>query len=194
PGDTVVHRAPLPVRLAALAAVGLAVVVLRGPWPATGLLAVVLVAAVAARLPWRSTLRGLTPILVTATLVVTYQTWRRGWPLAVELGADLVAVVLAATVVTATTRADVLLDAAIRALRPLRRLGVDAEQVALAAQLMLRTLPAFVELADQTRDAARARGVERSARARLVPFAIRAVARAHDVGDALAARGIGDRA
>lgn len=192
PGDTLVHRAPLWLRLGGLAAVGVAVVVLRGPWPSLALLGLVTVLALLARLPWRSTVRGLAPALLTALAAGGYQVWRRGWEVGVEVGADILTVVLAATVVTTTTRADVLLDAAVRALGPLRRLGARPESVALSAQLMLRTVPTFVELADETRDAARARGLERSARARLVPFAIRAVARAHQVGDALAARGIGD--
>lgn len=192
PGHTLVHRAPVGVRLAVLAAVGVAVVVLRGPWAALGLLGGVLAVAALARLPWRATLRGLAPVLLTAALLAGYQAWQRSWPLAVEVAADLVTVALAATVVTATTPADRLLDAVHRALRPLRRVGVDPDAVALATQLMLRAVPAVGEIAEQTRDAARARGLERSPRALLVPFAIRTVAHATAVGEALAARGLGD--
>lgn len=192
PADSPVHRAPVGARLAALAAVGIAVVVLRGPWTALGLLGAVLVVAAVARLPWRPTLRGLVPLLLTAALLAAYQAWQRSWPLAVEVAADLLTVALAATVVTATTPADRLLDAVHRALRPLRRVGVDPDAVALATQLMLRAVPAVGELAEQTRDAARARGLERSPRALLVPFALRTVAHAQALGEALAARGLGD--
>ncbi len=192
PGTTVVHRAPLWLRLGGLAALGVALVVLRGPWPALAVLAVTVGLALLARLPWRATLRGLAPMLLTAVLVGAYQTWQRGWQVGVEVGADLIALVLAATVVTATTRADVLLDAAVRALRPLRRVGLDPEAVSLAISLMLRAMPALAELAGETRDAARARGLERSPRALLVPLAIRTVGRAHATGDALAARGLGE--
>jgi len=192
PGESVVHRAPVGARLAGLALVGVSVVVLRGPWPALALLAGVLGVAALARLPWRTTVRGLVPVLVTAVVVAAYQAWQRSWPLAVEVAADLITVALAATVVTATTPADRLLDAVQRALRPLRRVGVDPDAVALATQLMLRAVPAVGDLAEQTRDAARARGLERSPRALLVPFALRTVARATAVGEALAARGLGD--
>lgn len=192
PGTTPVHRAPLWLRLGGLTVLAVALVVMRGPWSALVALGLVLAVALLARLAWRATLRGLAPVLVTAVLVTAYQTWQRGWEVGVEVGADLVTLVLAATVVTATTPADVLLDAAVRALTPLRRLGVDPDAVALAISLMLRTIPALGELAAETRDAARARGVERSPRALLVPLAIRSVGRARAVGDALAARGIGD--
>jgi biotin transport system permease protein len=194
PGTTPVHRAPLWLRLGGLASLGVALVVLRGPWSALAVLVATVGLAAVARLPLRATLRGLAPVLVTATLVGTYQTWQRGWAVGVEVAADLVALVLAATVVTATTRADVLLDAAVRVLRPLRRVGVDPDAVALAISLMLRTMPALADLATETRDAARARGLDRNPRALLIPLAIRTVGRAGATGDALAARGIGDPA
>lgn len=192
PGTTLVHRAPLWLTLGGLSALGVALLVLRGPRPALAVLAGVVLLAVLARLPWRATVRGLAPALVTAVSVGAYQTWQRGWAVGIEVGADLVSLVLAATVVTATTPSDVLLDALGRVLRPLRRIGLEPETFALAVALMLRTMPALGQLAGEVRDAAKARGLERSARALLVPFAIRTVARARDVGDALAARGIGD--
>lgn len=192
PGTTAVHRAPLWVRLGGLTALGVALLVLRGAGPALVVLAATVLLAVVARLPWRATVRGLAPALATAAAVTAYQTWQRGREVGVEVGADLVSLVLAATVVTATTPADVLLDALGRTLRPLRRVGLEPETFALAVALMLRTMPALGQLAGEVRDAARARGLERSPRALLVPFAVRTVARARDVGDALAARGIGD--
>ena len=129
---------------------------------------------------------------LTALALGAYQAWQRGPALGVEVAADLLAVVVAATVVTGTTPVDVLLDLLVRALRPFRRLGVDPDAVALAVALMLRTIPALGRLFTEVRDAARARGLERSPRAALVPFAVRAVGRARLTGEALAARGIGD--
>ena len=53
-------------------------------------------------------------------------------------------------------------------------------------------LPGTLALALETRDAARARGLGRNPRVYLTPFVVRVVARAHEQGDALAARGLGD--
>lgn len=191
PGTTALHRLPAGAKLAAVGVLGLGLVVLRGPVSAVVALTATLIVAGSARLPVRSTLLGLVPIAVTAVCVGVYQTWQRGWPLGLEVAADLLAVVLAATVVTATTSTDELLDLLATAVRPLRR-WVAPESVALAVALMLRTIPALGHLFTEVRDAARARGLERSPRAQLVPFAVRAVARARLTGDALAARGIGD--
>ena len=134
-------------------------------------------------------MRGL---LVVVVLMAAYTTWQQGWERAVELTSDLVALVLLATVLTATTPVDEVLDAVTRAIRPLRRVGIDPERVGLAFALVLRAVPTTLDLARQTGDAARARGMERDPRARLVPLVVRSVAHARATGEALDARGIAD--
>ena len=140
----------------------------------------------------RVTARALRGIALVAVLLGAYQVWQRGWPHAVEAVGDLVALVLAATVLTATTPIDEVLDVVVRLAGPFRRFGVDPERVGLAFSLMIRGVPETLELGRETRDAARARGMERNPRVLLTPMVIRVVARAHATGDALAARGIGD--
>ena len=105
---------------------------------------------------------------------------------------DLVALALAAITVSATTPVNAMLDTLVRAVRPLRRVGVDPERVALTISLAIGALPGTLALALETRDAARARGLGRHPRVYLTPFVVRVVARAHEQGDALAARGLGD--
>ena len=192
PGTTVVHRAPVWLTLGLLSALGVTLAVLRGPPSALAGLVAVLGIAGLARLPLRPTARGLVPILVTCALLLGYHAWRGSLALGVEVAADLLAMVLAATVITSTTPMDVLLDVLTRLVRPLRHVGLDPESFALAVALMLRTIPALGALFQEVRDASRARGLERSPRAILVPFVVRAVSRAQNTGDALAARGIGD--
>ncbi len=61
-----------------------------------------------------------------------------------------------------------------------------------AFRFLTQNLGQAFDLALETRDAARARGLGRHPRAYLTPFVIRVVARAHETGDALTARGLGD--
>lgn len=192
PGTSVLHRARPGAKITGLAVLGVAVVVATGPVSAGLALGVGVLLALVGRLPLHVTLRGLGPVLVTAALVGLYQWWARGWPVAVEVAVDLVALVLAAVVVTATTSSDRLLDTLTRAARPLRHVGLAPETFALAVGLMLRTVPALARTVHEVRDAARARGLEREPRALLVPAAVRTVAHARAVGDALAARGLGE--
>ncbi|TCI96853.1 energy-coupling factor transporter transmembrane component T [Aeromicrobium sp. IC_218] len=192
PGRSVLHRIPAGPKLGLLATYGAIAVALHGPASAVVLLVVSLALTLVAGMPVRRTLRQVRGLLVLAVVVAAFQTWQRGWPVAVHVVGDLLALVLAALVFTATTPVDDVLTAVERGLRPFRRLGVRPERVALAFSLVLRAIPGILETARETRAAAKARGLERSPRALLVPLAVRTVGRAYETGDALAARGLGD--
>lgn len=191
PGDTLLHRAPAGVKLVGLVGASLVVMTVRGPWTGTGFLVGAL-GAVAWAGAGRQTLGSMRLLLLMAAVLAAYTSWQRGWERGVEVGSDLLALVLLATVVTLTTPLDVLLDAVTRGLGPLRRVGLDPDRVGLAVALMLRAVPTTIDLAHETRDAARARGLERDPRARLTPLVIRTVAHARATGEALHARGVGD--
>lgn len=188
PGTSALHRAPAGAKLVALAAFSVAVVVVPGLVAAVIGAAAVALAAARARVPWRALRGG----LVAAALVGGYRAWAATPASGLAAGLDLLALVLAGAVLAATTPADEVLDAAVAAARPLRRLGVRPERVGLAAVLMVRAVPSLAGTTAASREAARARGVERDPRTWLTPAAIRAVARARATGEALAARGLGD--
>lgn len=188
PGSTPLHRMPPGLELAGLAAFSLAVVLLPGLPAAAG--GACLAAAVAAwvRAPWRAARGG----ALAAVLVGTYHAWAATPAAGLAAGLDLLALVLAGVVLVATTPADAVLDAVAGAARPLRRFGVRPQRAALAAVLMVRAVPTLAATLAESRDAARARGADRSPRTWLTPAAVRAVARAHRTGEALAARGLPD--
>lgn len=192
PGTTWLHRLPASVKLWALLLASLVVVAVRGPASAVALLAVAVAVATSSRAGVRLLVRQLRVLLLMATVLAAYTAWARGWERAVEVSADLVTLLLLATVLTITTPVDEVLDAIQRGLQPFRRFGIDPERVGLAFALMIRAVPTTLDLARQTRDAARARGLERSPRARLVPLVLRTVAQARATGEALDARGVGD--
>ncbi|SDO92532.1 biotin transport system permease protein [Nakamurella panacisegetis] len=192
PGSTPLHRWAAGPKLAGLLGVGVATVLLTGPVAATGGFLAMLAVAASARIGVGRALRSLLPVLVAAALLAAYHLWQDDWRNAVELSLDLLTLALAATVLTATTPLDGMLDAIAGGLRPLRRFGVDPERIGLAFALMIRSVPEILLIASQTRAAAIARGVQRDPRALLTPTVIRVVARARQTGDALIARGIGD--
>lgn len=192
PGTSLLHRCPPGVKLVLLAAYGVLTVALTTPLSAVVLLGGSLGLAAWGGLPLRATARRLRLLLIMLSIVAAYQVWQRGWEVAVHVTGDLLALVLAALVLTATTRTEALLETLVRGLSPLRALGLQTERVALAFSLVIRTIPTVLQIAQETRDAARARGLERSPRALLVPMALRTVAHAIETGEALDARGIGD--
>jgi biotin transport system permease protein len=191
PGDSVLHRLPVGVKLAGLAALSLTIVLVRSmPWSLV-VLGLALLLAIAGRVSVPLLVRAARGVLLIAVVIAGFQWWLAGYAKAIETLVDLLALALAAVVLSATTPVNAMLDAMVRWVTPLRRVGVDPERVALTFSLALQALPGTIALALETRDAARARGL-RSPRAYLSPFVIRVVARAHETGDALMARGIGD--
>lgn len=192
PRVTWLHRTPPGWKFGAVVVVSVALTFVREPAVALGALLGSLLVLASARLALRATVRALAPVVVLAAGIGLFQWWSRDGATAIVTVSTLTALVVLATVVTATTRTDVMLDSLVRGAAPLRRVGLDPEVLALAVALMLRTIPALVDLVREVRDAARARGLERDPRALLVPFALRTVSRAHSTGDALAARGILD--
>ena len=192
PGETLLHRAPVGLKVAGLAAFSLSVVLVRSMPASWVFLVAALLVALVARVRVGTLVRAARVILVFAVFVAALQWWWYGRDKAVETLVDLLALALVAVVVSATTPINSMLDALVRWMRPLRRVGVDPDRVALTFTLAIQALPGTVALALETRDAARARGVERRPRALLTPFVVRVVARAHETGDALQARGIGE--
>lgn len=192
PGATPLHRLPASVKLGSLLLLGIALAFIPG-WPsAVVAFAASVGIAVLARMRLLPLLRGLLMLLLVVGSLAGYLAWQHGWERAVAVVGDLLALALLATVVTATTPVDEVLDAVTRALEPLRRVGVNADQVALAFSLLLRGIPISLQIAQETRMAARARGLQRSPRATLSPMVIRMVGHARQTGEALHARGVVD--
>ena len=107
-----------------------------------------------------------------------------------------VVTVAAAHLLTLTTAVDELVALVERIARPLHRVGLPEgapERLGLLVGLTVAAVAALTRIAEDVGEAARARGMERSVTARLVPLVVRAVRHADELGEALAARGVGDR-
>jgi biotin transport system permease protein len=143
--------------------------------------------------PPAATLRGVVPVLVIAALTGAYQLRQGDTRLAVDLAADFVSLVCLALALTTSTPLDESMGLVSRAARPLRR-WIPPEALALVFSLTLRAIPELTRILGESREAARARGLERSPRAMLIPSGVRAVGYAIDVGDAITARGLADEA
>ncbi len=192
PGASAVHRLPPRVKLGTLVAVGIGSVWLDTPLRVGLLWAAVVTAYVVARIALRTVLAQLKPLALVLGAVVVFQVLVAGWERAFVVVGLVGALVLMAGLVTLTTRTQDLLDVVVGALRPLRRVGVDPERIGLLLALAIRSVPVVLGLAEEVRDAQRARGMRPSARAYAAPLIIRAVRHADDLGEALVARGVDD--
>ncbi|WP_424935679.1 MULTISPECIES: CbiQ family ECF transporter T component [Bacteria] len=190
PGSTVLHRIPAGVKLLVLAGIALALSFLPlGIVGSTAALIGTSVAYPATGQSWRALgcawwrLRWLVLVLGTALLVFSSA------EAAVVNTGRIVALLLLAELVTATTRLGELLEALRRLLAPTRRVGLDPDVVALTLSLTIAMIPVVGGIVGHVREAQTARGVRLGAGAS-VPVLSLTMRHADQVGEALVARGI----
>ncbi|RBP68193.1 biotin transport system permease protein [Brevibacterium sanguinis] len=186
------HRVPAGWKLAVIALIGIVALVLRDAainWTLAGVLVAI---GLTARLRLRHFVLtwAYAGVLVAVLMVVQLLI---GTPAAgMRIAGTVFACVQAALLLTLTTTVAQLLDAFRVIVSPLRFLGANPETIALTASLMVRAISHLSGLLGEGDRAARARGLETSIRARVVPAILRSVKYAQDTGRALDARGIVD--
>lgn len=188
-----VHALPAGWKLAGLAAVATGMFFVADPAVLGAALLVCLGLFVLARLPARTAADQLRPLLPVLVVLFAAQAALVDVPTAVVVTARVCLLVLLSGLVTLTTRATDMIDTLERALGVLRPLGVNAGKVSLMLALTIRLIPVLFDLAREIRMAQRARGVERSALALLVPLLVKTLRMADTLGDALEARGYDPR-
>ncbi|WP_343055043.1 energy-coupling factor transporter transmembrane protein EcfT [Azospirillum oleiclasticum] len=189
--DSPVHRWPAGAKLAALVAATVGLLA----WPGwTGPLAgaaLVLWLLRLARLPVKTVLTQLRPLFLIMLIFFGVQAlftdggWREGLVTTLRFAV----LVLLATLVTLTTRIGDMTAVFERVFAVLRPLGVDPEKMALMLALTIRLIPLLVGQVQDIRMAQRARGVERSVLALLVPLVVKVLGLADALTEALEARG-----
>lgn len=192
PGTSPVHRAPAGAKLVGLVALGVLSVWLDRSWQVAAAVGLVLAAYALAGLSWRHVARQLRPLVWVGAFTGVFHLLVDGVERALVVVGVLAVLVLLAGLVTLTTRTTDLVDAAVAGCRPLRAVGVDPERVGLMIALGIRCVPVVAGLAEEVRDAQRARGLTASPRAFAVPLIVRALRHADALGEALVARGVDD--
>ncbi|MEV7456119.1 energy-coupling factor transporter transmembrane component T family protein [Pseudarthrobacter oxydans] len=192
PGHSLIHRAPLALKFLLVFGCGLASFIVVD-WRVSlavlaGLCALFLLTGAGLKKLWAA-IRPLAAVLV---VIGVFQWWMLGAPTAARIVLNILVCVVAASLLTATTPVQRLLDGVVRAAGPFKRFGADPERFALTIAIMLRSIPYIAGTFADVRDSARARGLERNPRALILPVFITSVAFARQTGEALAARGLGD--
>jgi biotin transport system permease protein len=197
PRSSPVHRTPAGWKLLVLA--GLSVLVFAVPTlPVVcgALVAVVVLGLAVARLPaavlarqGRTVLWWLVGLFVLHSLLTDV-------PTGTLTVLRLLTLVLAAAVVTATTRVTEMVAVVERICRPLEWVGVRPARIGLVIAMALRFIPLISERADRIREAQAARGGSvrglRGLTTLVVPLLVQVLQLAHTVSEALDARGADD--
>lgn len=187
PGTSLLHRCPPgPKLLGLLVALTLAI-----RWPEYVAVPAVALFALA-RVPPRMALAQLRPLWLFLAVAFGFQVLAAGLGPAIEVIGGILLAVALASLVTLTTRVSAMLDALVVAARPLRRLGIDPDRVALLFALAIRSIPLITEIVRNVREAQCARGAGNNPIALAIPTMIRTLRAADALGEALIARGIDD--
>jgi biotin transport system permease protein len=193
PGTTPVHRAPAGLKLAVLALLGLALfATARLVLVATALVLVLAAGLLWARLPSRALTSQVRAVWIWLVALFGFHLLVTGPLVGAVAVLRLLTLVLAAAVVTATTRMTALVAVIEWLTSPLRVFGVRPARIGLVIAMTLRFIPLVSDRAARIREAQAARGAHRMRPAMVVPLLVQVLRMATTVGEALDARGAGD--
>lgn len=193
PRHTPMHRFPAVVKIGILIVWTIGSIVVSDPISAVGMALAAILILVSVLPPLGPTVRAMFGIIVIAALASAYTAWRIDVYEAIDMATDLVGIFALSLAVTGSTPMGEMLDLAASAARPFRRIMPPAIP-GLMFSIVIRVIPEVAQIMAQSKEALRARGIERSVRGLLTPTATRTVGFALDLGQALHARGIADDA
>ena len=191
-GNSIIHRTPLWLKFLVVAACGTASFLIVDWAVSLVVFAMMCGLFLLTGAGIRRLLRAMWLVAPILLVIGLFQWWQLGAPTAARIVLNVLVCVVAASVLTATTPVQELLDGVVALAKPFRRFGADPERFALTIAVMLRSIPFIAGAFSDVRDSARARGLERNPRALVLPVFITTVAYARQTGDALAARGLGE--
>ena len=197
PGAGVAHRTPAGLKLLVLTGLGLLLFALP-TWPvaAGALLGVLVIGLLVARLPVALLARQARAVVWWLVAILVLHASLADPLAGVVTVLRLLALVLAAAVVTATTRVTEMVAVVERLCAPLRFVGMRPARVGLVLAMTLRFIPLVAERADRIRQAQAARGGSvrgvRALTTTVVPLLVQVLQLAHTVSEALDARGADD--
>jgi biotin transport system permease protein len=188
PVETPLHRLPAGLKLALLAAGTVALFALRDPGALAAALAA-LAAGYAALGLLAHGLRLLRPLWPFVLILALWHGWTGEWREGVVIVLRLLAAVMAANLVTMTTRLSDMVAVIEGLARPLRPIGLPPRTFALSVALVIRFIPVLSDRMAQLRAAWAARSPRRAGWRILVPATLAALDDADRVAEALRARG-----
>ncbi|MBN2752798.1 MAG: energy-coupling factor transporter transmembrane protein EcfT [Rhodospirillaceae bacterium] len=186
---TWLHRLPAGFKLLVLAFTGAAVFLTNDPRILGGFIGFAALLPLSAWLPLAPIVKQITP---AATLIAALATFHIvvGDPVSAFLvTARLGTVILLAVALTLTTRVSAMVDALEYCFTPLKYIGINPAKTGLTLSLAIRFIPVLFTMVTEIREAQKARGLEGSLFAVVMPLLVRTLRMADDLAEAISARG-----
>lgn len=186
--DSPLHRLRPGAKLLALPILGTLLFALPGLVPSTLGLGLVLVLYAVARIPPAVLLRQLRPVALVLVFIFLAQLWIADLNVAIVVVLRFLALILAAALVSLTTRSADMIAALEKGFSLFAFAGVDAAKCSLAISLVLRFVPVIQTVLAEVREAQAARGRGVNLVALAVPVVVRTLKLADQVAEAIDAR------
>ncbi|WP_169570002.1 energy-coupling factor transporter transmembrane component T family protein [Sneathiella limimaris] len=193
PANSIIHKLPAGLKLVFLVVLGTLIFQVERLDVLIGLLGVIALLVIAAKLPLKIVWRQLKPAIWVLAFIFAIQFLMIGWEVATFIVLRFAVLILAAGIVTVTTKVSDLVAAIETVLRPFRK-WVSPEKVSMAITLAIRFIPLLASITEEVRAAQKVRGNDRNMLAILVPVIVRTLKMATEVAEALDARSFGAKA
>ena len=188
PGTSLLHRLGGGWKLLGLLGLGTLLFAVEAPWLAAGALVLVLALCRMAAIPAKVAFAQIRPAFWILAILFVAQVFLTDAATGLLLVLRFAALILAASLVTLTTRTADLVAVIEKILSPLGRLGIDVEKIGLAISLAIRFIPAIGAIVEEVREAQWARGQDRNILALAVPVIVRLLKSADTIAEAIDAR------
>lgn len=186
-GNSWLHRQRAGYKLLALMALGTALFYFKSYWPNGIALGGIVCAYFSAQIPFKKMIAQIRPMWILLVIIFLAQGWLATWHLGGLIVIRFTALILAAGLVTLTTRTSDMIEAIEKILTPFSR-WIAIEKVSLALSLAIRFIPVLSGITREVREAQRVRGLEKNIFAIIMPVTIRTLKMADHVAEALDAR------
>lgn len=188
-GSSWLHRLPAPVKLLLLVAGGAMIFPVTDRSLLLVCLAAVLSLYASLRVEGLRQLLYLRPLLWLLVFFLGLHGLAGTWETGLSAVLRLLVMVLAANLVSVTTRMDDMINAIRPVFAPLRWIGLSPQKPALAISLVIRFAPVLLFVYGSLSDAYRARTGRATSWRLIAPLALQAVRMSENVAEALSARG-----
>ncbi|MEM7174936.1 MAG: energy-coupling factor transporter transmembrane protein EcfT [Chlamydiota bacterium] len=140
-----------------------------------------------AKIPLSTILKQLRSLTAVVTIIFMVQVVIADWMTAVAIVLRFVTLLLAASLLTLTTRLSDMVAKLEKLLRPFAR-WIAVDKISLAFSLTLRLIPSLMLLTKQVKEAQRARGMRATFFSITFPVAIKALIMGNQIAEAVEAR------
>lgn len=186
-GTTLLHRTGPGKKILSLVLIGTGLFFIRDLTILASCFAVIIGLYFTAGIPAKIMLRQLRPAAILLVVIFIVQYFSNSLELATLIVLRFACLILAASLITLTTRTSDMVEGIERGLKPLHKI-LPVERVSLTISLCIRFIPTIQAITEDVKEAQYARGLSTNIFAIAVPVIIRTLKMADEISEAIYAR------